>query len=182
MTLKMQDGKFTLVKLSDISIHTLYNKINEEAYSEYLLKNSADFFTEKGINFILTVNPIFLIKKGNNYFCISGIRSYIIAIENLDKKSKIPVFLFSKRKQESYISDCIIADIFLSKLIHTIYPKSARYFGKIFDEYILNEYSDNNTFFTSIQSLLNEFSKQSISKALNAPRNSIFIENEREIE
>jgi len=82
-----------------------------------------DVLSEETIFQLLNLHPIGLVKQKNNqYFVISGFRSYQMALGLVDENTKLPALIYSLTDKE--IFEMAQTDVLGSVLLHSLGSKS----------------------------------------------------------
>lgn len=115
------DSQLITLELNCISRHHAYNRfISIIATSDYLLPVGSTL-TEEALETILNIHPIVVVSdrstKKNRYYCVGGIRSYLLA-KTLDPTA-VPALLLSGRNHKS-VEMLVHTDIMLSPLLYSL--------------------------------------------------------------
>lgn len=117
--IKIQHADITLAKID--SFHPKVKSHSDiESNLEYLL-DSVTQISEDYFHGFLKMHPLWVVKEGGRYLCISNLRLFKIAKIKLASTTEISCFLLSENNEE-LITKIATTDFYLSHLLWSLRP------------------------------------------------------------
>jgi hypothetical protein len=154
-------------EISKIDLHREYSKFSEVIATTNYLMTLGLIVNSESLNEIILMHPIIVIsvkkKTAERYYCIGGVRSWLIAKSVLGCKHEVPVVVLTNVSTERILS-IMHADMLLSPLLNSVRRLSdvGAIYEKIGSDGIRKIFKEGSR------------SKEALARNMDCAKNSIF--------